>query len=193
MTKRNMRYLLAASMFCALSACVSPPSGNVPPPPSPKVVAAAICPGLSEALITLSSPILAPGLGQNDYANLTKANDLVTAVCAAGSSLDVSNLQTLAKTGLPLILDALKVAGLGATDVQRITLAITLAQTTIGVLEAVQAEQAVQTTTGQSIITPNLMIAPPQPIIAPSQVPSSAQITTGTISTTNPTTVTPTK
>lgn len=67
-------------------------------------------------------------MGDTALRALADAQPVVNAVCAAGSTVDAVNLQTLASTGLPAIITVVKASPLSAQDQDRIVVGVTTAQ-----------------------------------------------------------------
>ncbi len=111
----------AAMLSCALAAC----STTAQSVPSPSQVAARVCPPVEVAIASLQQ---VSGMSNGALQSLADAQPVVSAVCAAGSTVDAVNLQTLASAGLPAIVTVVKASPLSAQDQDRIVLGVTTAQ-----------------------------------------------------------------
>jgi hypothetical protein len=85
-----------------------------------------------------------PGVSPKVLADLAVVEPLVTAVCKEGGTLDVSSLQALNKTALPLMLDIVAAAPIPGPQAEELRVAIGLAQTFIPQILAVPPGTGVQ-------------------------------------------------
>lgn len=111
----------AAMLSCALAAC----STTAQSIPSPSQVAARVCPPVEVAIASLQQ---VSGMSDGALQSLAEAQPVVNAVCAAGSTVDAVNLQTLASAGLPAIITVVKASPLSLQDQDRIVMGVTTAQ-----------------------------------------------------------------
>ncbi|WP_087688023.1 hypothetical protein [Pandoraea sp. PE-S2R-1] len=111
----------AAVLSFVLAACSTTPQSA----PTPAQVAARVCPPVEVAITSLQQ---VSGMSDAALHALADAQPVVSAVCAAGSTVDAVNLQTLASAGLPAIITVAKASQLSLQDQDRIVMGVTTAQ-----------------------------------------------------------------
>jgi len=111
----------AAMLSFVLGACTTTGQSV----PTPAQVAARVCPPVEVAIASLQQ---VNGMTDTALKALADAQPIVNSVCAAGSSVDAVNLQTLASVGLPAIITVAKASPLSAQDQDRVILGVTTAQ-----------------------------------------------------------------
>ena len=136
-----MKTFLATLAFAIVSACLML-SGCATPAPGGKVqtpaeVAAAVCPQINVTLMSLGALALDP----KAMADIAIANEAVKLVCAPGAVVvDFSSLQNVANSSLPLLLGAVKDAGLEVAKQNELVLQLTGANIILnGAIQSAQA------------------------------------------------------
>lgn len=119
------RFAILAACAAVLSFAVTACSTTSQSVPTPTQVAARVCPPVEVAITSLQQ---VSGMSDAALHALADAHPVVSAVCAAGSTVDAVNLQTLASAGLPAIVTVVKASPLSAQDQDRIVLGVTTAQ-----------------------------------------------------------------
>ncbi|OXS92610.1 hypothetical protein [Pandoraea apista] len=119
------RFAILAACAAVLSFAVTACSTTSQSMPTPTQVAARVCPPVEVAITSLQQ---VSGMSDAALHALADAQPVVSAVCAAGSTVDAVNLQTLASAGLPAIVTVVKASPLSAQDQDRIVLGVTTAQ-----------------------------------------------------------------
>ncbi|EON10622.1 hypothetical protein [Pandoraea sp. SD6-2] len=119
------RFAILAACAAVLSFALAACSTTGQSVPTPAQVAARVCPPVEVAVRSLQQ---VSGMGDTALRALADAQPVVNAVCAAGSTVDAVNLQTLASTGLPAIITVVKASPLSAQDQDRIVVGVTTAQ-----------------------------------------------------------------
>ncbi|ALS63678.1 hypothetical protein [Pandoraea apista] len=119
------RFAILAACAAVLSFAVTACSTTSQSVPTPTQVAARVCPPVEVAITSLQQ---VSGMSDAALHALADAQPVVSAVCAAGSTVDAVNLQTLASAGLPAIVTVVKASPLSAQDQDRIVLGVTTAQ-----------------------------------------------------------------
>jgi hypothetical protein len=104
--------LLLSAASLAGCANVSPRSVR-----TPAQIAAQVCPPVQATLDTLQ---MLPGLPVETQANLALAMPIVNGACSVGATVDLSSLQALEGTALPVLLDVVKATALSPEDQDRI-------------------------------------------------------------------------
>lgn len=121
-----MKRLFAAMLLVmAVAACQTVPQQ----PPDPADVAAAICPPLQTALSVLA----APGL-LDPAAEVAVAVPLVAAVCAAGQSVLLADLHSLAAAGLPALAKVAQSVPIDDGDRRAVIISLAVAQAAIAAI-----------------------------------------------------------
>ena len=108
----NVRTTLACAALLAsvaLAGCATGPA----PHPTPAQTVAQVCPA---AQLTMASLTALEDLPAAARADLAKAAPVVGAVCARGTAVDLSSLQSLASTVTPALLRVADAAGLSPID-----------------------------------------------------------------------------
>jgi len=108
----NVRTTLACAALLAsvaLAGCATGPA----PHPTPAQIVAQVCPA---AQLTMASLTALEDLPAAARADLAKAAPVVGAVCARGTAVDLSSLQSLASTVTPALLRVADAAGLSPID-----------------------------------------------------------------------------
>ncbi|VVE69261.1 hypothetical protein PPN31119_03226 [Pandoraea pnomenusa] len=119
------RFAILAACAAMLSFVLAACSTTGQSVPTPAQVAARVCPPVEVAVASLQQ---VNGMSDTALHALSNAQPVVNAVCAAGSTVDAVNLQTLANAGLPAIITVAKASPLSAQDQDRIVLGVTTAQ-----------------------------------------------------------------
>ncbi|AVF41489.1 hypothetical protein AL486_18650 [Pandoraea apista] len=119
------RFAILAACAAVLSFAVTACSTTSQSVPTPTQVAARVCPPVEVAITSLQQ---VSGMSDAALHALADAQPVVSAVCAAGSTVDAVNLQTLASAGLPAIVTVVKASPLSVQDQDRIVLGVTTAQ-----------------------------------------------------------------
>ncbi|MGA4275554.1 hypothetical protein ACKZDW_02615 (plasmid) [Ralstonia syzygii subsp. celebesensis] len=123
-----MKKLIALCIaMCAamLAACATAPTGQPSTLPTPAQVAAQVCPSAQAVLAVLTVPgAIDPAVA----ADLATATPIVNAVCAAGATVTVLDLHSLAANGLPAILKIIQASPLPDKDKQAAVLGVAAAQ-----------------------------------------------------------------
>ena len=129
-----MKRILVLASALALAACGTPPAGGKAQ--TPAEVAAAVCPQVQGTLTALGALALEP----KAMADLAIAGEAVKVVCGAGAVVEFASLQTMANSSLPMILGAIKDAGLEAAEQNRLVLNVTAANLILnGAIQSAQA------------------------------------------------------
>jgi hypothetical protein len=163
MISRHMRSTLqnrasiiafACSLAVSLAACTTPSgngnadangvAANAPiSAQTPAQIAAQVCPPVQTAMTGLNALAGLPEGAQKDLATITP---MVAAVCTVGATANIDNLQQLAQTALPAIVNVVKASALSVEEQDAIIVDVTAAQL---VLTAVTQAQANITASGQ--------------------------------------------
>jgi hypothetical protein len=106
---------------------------------TPAQIAAQACPAIQATLTTLQ---LLPGLPADAQANLALAVPVVNAACSVGATVDLSSLQALERTALPIMLDIAKAAALSAADQDRIVAAQIILSTAVAIVDQAHPAKA---------------------------------------------------
>jgi hypothetical protein len=128
--KRLTLFITSLCVAAVMVACATAPGAAKL---TPAQIAAQVCPPTQAALTSLQALTGLPAVAQTD---LTKAKPMVDAVCAAGATVNIANLQTLASTGIPAIVTIVQASPLPATDKNNVILGIAATQI---ILDAVLA------------------------------------------------------
>jgi hypothetical protein len=133
--KRFLSLFAIAAVF-ALSACAVAPAPNGHAQ-TPAEVAAAVCPNINTTLLSLGALALEP----KAMADIAIATEAVKLVCAPGAVVvDFSSLQNVANSSLPLLLGAVKDAGLEVAKQNELVLQLTGANIILnGAIQSAQA------------------------------------------------------
>lgn len=119
------RFAILAACAAVLSFVLAACSTTGQAVQTPAQVAARVCPPVEVAITSLKQ---VNGMSDAALNALDQAQPIVSAVCAAGTSVDAVNLQVLATAGLPAIITVVKASPLSAQDQDRIILGVTTAQ-----------------------------------------------------------------
>ncbi|VVD75410.1 hypothetical protein PHO31112_00814 [Pandoraea horticolens] len=119
------RFAILAACAAVLSFAITACSTTGQSVSTPAQVAARVCPPVEVAITSLQQ---VSGMSDTALHALADAQPVVSAVCAAGSTVDAVNLQTLASAGLPAIITVVKASPLSAQDQDRIVMGVTTAQ-----------------------------------------------------------------
>ncbi|VVE49187.1 hypothetical protein [Pandoraea terrigena] len=119
------RFAILAACAAVLSFVLAACSTTGQAVQSPAEVAARVCPPVEVAVTSLQQ---INGMSEAALKALADAQPIVNSVCAAGSTVDAVNLQTLASAGLPAIVTVVKASPLSAQDQDRVILGVTTAQ-----------------------------------------------------------------
>jgi len=136
------RFAILAACAAVLSFVLAACSSTGQTVQTPAQVAARVCPPIEIAITSLQQ---VNGMSDAAVHALSEAQPVVSAVCAAGATVDTGNLQMLASAGLPAIITVVKASPLSAQDQDRIILGVTTAQI---LLTAAIAAWPVDVTTG---------------------------------------------
>lgn len=132
-----MKQILACAFLTAaaavMSGCAS--TTGVVAVQTPAQVAAQVCPPTETAIASLK---LLQGMPAQAIANLATAEQIVTTVCTAGATVNVADLQTLATTALPIVLDVVQASPLDPAQQNQIILGVSAAQIVISAVLAAQ-------------------------------------------------------
>lgn len=116
-------------IFVGIVACGTIPANQQ----TPQQIAAQVCPAMQITIANLST---LEGLDAQAKADLVTAQPIVSAVCAAGGTVDAASLQTLSATALPALIKIADAAPLKHELHDQIVLGLTVAQITLaGVLQ----------------------------------------------------------
>ncbi len=122
---KNVAKFAVISVVLMLSACASGPAPVVLPQLTPAQFVAQVCPIATAAGLAITAfPIFDPKV----TLELAAARPIVDALCANGADVGMANVQDVAKTALPALLDAAGAANLGPAKLARIQLDIGAAQ-----------------------------------------------------------------
>lgn len=122
------------STCLVLAGCAAPAAGGKAQ--TPQEIAAAVCPQVQGTLTALGALALEP----KAMADLEIAGKAVGVVCGAGAVVEFASLQTMANSSLPMILGAIKDAGLEAAEQNRLVLNVTAANLILnGAIQSAQA------------------------------------------------------
>ena len=137
-----MKNFFATLSFAIVSACLMLAGCAVSTVPgakaqTPQQIAAAVCPQLNVTLLSLGALALEP----KAMADIAAATEVVKVVCEPGAvAIDFANLQTLANSSLPLLLGAVKDAGLAVEKQNELVLNLTGANILLnGAIQSAQA------------------------------------------------------
>ncbi|EON14858.1 hypothetical protein [Pandoraea sp. SD6-2] len=119
------RFAIVAACAAVLSFALAACSTTGQAVQTPAQVAARVCPPVEVAITSLQQ---VSGMSDAALHALADAQPVVNAVCAAGSTVDAVNLQTLASAGLPAIITVAKASPLSVQDQDRIVIGVTTAQ-----------------------------------------------------------------
>ncbi|WP_353192091.1 hypothetical protein [Pandoraea pnomenusa] len=119
------RFAILAACAAVISLVLAACTTTTQSVPTPAQVAARVCPPVEVAITSLQQ---VSGMSDAALQALADAQPVVNAVCAAGSSVDAVNLQTLASAGLPALITVVKASPLSLQDQDRIVLGVTTAQ-----------------------------------------------------------------
>jgi hypothetical protein len=121
-----------------LAACATPNPSGVAAAQTPAEIAAQVCPPLQTTLAGLNALVGLPIDAKVDLATVTP---IVAAVCAAGTTVNFASLQTLQKSALPALVNALQASGMAVEQQNALVLDLTVAQLILTAAEQAQAEQ----------------------------------------------------
>jgi hypothetical protein len=124
--------LIATALSVALSACTTPSNSDsagkdksAASVPTPAQIAAQVCPPVQTAMSGLNALVGLPAEAQKDLAIVTP---IVAAVCTVGATVNTDNLQQLAQTALPAIVNVVKTSALSVEEQNAIIVDVTAAQ-----------------------------------------------------------------
>ena len=145
--KRSILAILAVAAFACLSACTT---GNVQAI-QPAQIAAVACPQLNlvhTQLVALNTALEASpstaAFGKKADAQLAAIQPIINGVCngaAAAPAVNFANLQTLVQTGFPALSTLVASLPMSATQEAAIQAAIAVAETAVGMVNALQQVQ----------------------------------------------------
>lgn len=144
---KRIAFTFIVGMTAALVACTTPVAGNdTIVQPTPAQIAEQVCPPVQTALSGLNALV---GLPAGEKADLDAITPVVAAVCTAGATVNVSNLQALEQTALPAIINAVKASGMEAEQQNVVIVDITAAQLVLTAVNQTQAnlDKTTQSTT----------------------------------------------
>ena len=153
MKSRSFISLFLTTFACMLTACTTPAeNGNAntqaapaaSAPPAPAQIAAQVCPPVQTALTGLNELVDLPEGAQKDLKAITP---IIDGVCAAGAAVKAGNLQQLAQTALPAIIDIVKTSVLSAEQQNAIIVDVTAAQLILTAFAQTQAQAQANLTT----------------------------------------------
>ena len=131
---KSLSFALVAACLM-LAGCAAPATGGKVQ--TPAEVAAAVCPQVNTTLLSLGALALDP----KAMADIAIGNEAVKLVCAPGAvAVDFASLQTMANSSLPLLLGAVKDAGLEVAKQNELVLQLTGANIILnGAIQSAQA------------------------------------------------------
>ena len=122
---KNLAKIAVIAILLMLSACASGPVPVVLPQLTPAQFVAQVCPIATTAGLAITAfPIFDPKV----TLELAAARPVVDALCANGADVNIANVEDVAKTALPALLDAAGAANLDPAKLARIQLDIGAAQ-----------------------------------------------------------------
>jgi hypothetical protein len=105
------------------------------PVPTPAQIAAQVCPPLQVTLESLQS---LPALPAGAQADLALAVPAVDAVCGIGAAVDVSSLQALERTAVPVLANLVKTAALSPAEQDSVLAVQIMLSTALAIADPVQ-------------------------------------------------------
>lgn len=144
--KKSILFAVAA-IFAALSiGCATQPgtAGQAKAIPTPAQLAAQVCPSAQAVLTVLAVP---GAVDPKAAADLAIATPIINTVCAAGATVQVTDVHSLATSGLPALLKVVQVAPLPDKDKQAAVLAVAVAQAAIAPIISANPSTAAATPT----------------------------------------------
>ena len=119
---------------------------------TPAQIAAQVCPPIQATLASLQA---LPNLSDTAQANLTLAVPIVNTACGIGATVDMSGLQALERTALPILSDLVKAAPLSPAEQDGIVAAQLVLSTAVVIADSTQssAQSAAQPATQSSATT----------------------------------------
>lgn len=148
MHSRNILHasLLAVTFAASMTACTTPSNNDsdakssaVPTAPTPAQIAAQVCPPVQTAMTGLNALVGLPEGAQKDLATV---GPIVAAVCTVGATVNTDNLQQLAQTALPAIVNVVKASALSAEEQNAVIVDVTAAQLILTAVTQAQANLA---------------------------------------------------
>lgn len=138
---------LVAVAFAALAiGCATQPgtAGQAKAIPTPAQLAAQVCPSAQAVLGVLSVP---GAVDPKVAVDLAVATPIINTVCAAGATVQVTDVHSLATSGLPALLRVVQVAPIPDKDKQAAVLAVAVAQAAIAPIISANPSTAAATPT----------------------------------------------
>jgi hypothetical protein len=132
-SRNNLQSLTIAAVFSfSMAACTTPSNSDsttkgpaVANAPTPAQIAAQVCPPVQTAMTGLNALVGLPAGAQKDLAAITP---IVAGVCTVGATVNADNLQQLAQTALPAIVNVVKASALSAEEQNAVIVDVTAAQ-----------------------------------------------------------------
>jgi|GEM_PF-5641603 len=135
-----LKSLTIAAATLSLIACTTPDgttkNGQTVNAPTPAQIATQVCPPVQTAMSGLNALV---GLPEGTQKDLATIGPIVAGVCTVGATVNTENLQQLAQTALPAIVNVVKTSALSAEEQNAIIVDVTAAQL---ILTAVAQTQA---------------------------------------------------
>lgn len=140
--KTLLAVCLLAFVGSLMTACTTP-GGSSASGATPAQIAAAVCPIVQTDLTTYQALFASGNVVPNSAkisADLAKAEPVVAALCAAGATVSVANVQAFANTALPALADTINYLPLSASQKSKILQDLSIAELAVGVVGVVESQ-----------------------------------------------------